>query len=657
MNILNELRNRFRVALTHLSTDEVRADEDEIVGMVRAAQETKFGDYQANCAMPLGKQLGRKPREIAEEIIQHLDIDDLCLAPEIAGPGFINLRLRDDYLEACLQEAIRDPRLGVAKTENPRTYVVDFSAPNVAKPMHVGHIRSTVIGNSLCRTLTFLGHRVISDNHIGDWGTQFGMIIYGWKHFRDEAAYAKAPVVELSRLYRLVSSLVEYYANVPRLPELQQRVAQSQDELSAVEATADLKDKKARKQVGKARGQVRSQLDHIAEIESKIRQTASEPATKAIIESGKQESIGQDVLRETAKLHAGDAENNKLWQQFIPPCLSEIEKVYQRLGVTFDNTFGESFYHKFLPGVVQDLIDRSLASESNGAICVFLPGIDAPMIIRKKDGAYLYATTDLATIKYRMESWQPDAIIYVVDHRQSLHFEQLFGVARKWGYQDVELQHVSFGTVLGQDGRPFKTRSGETVGLTGLLDEAVRRAEAVVLGTQSAQDKEIDHQEQTEIAEKVGIGSLIYADLSQNRTSDYTFSYDKMLAMNGNTAAYMQYAYARVRSIFTRGNIDLAVETAKDEPLRLAHPAERALAIELLRFSEALDTAVADYRPNHLTNYLFELSGKYSTFFEQCHVLKSDEASRHTRLMLCDLTARSIKLGLELLGIKTVERM
>ncbi len=306
------------------------------------------------------------------------------------------------------------------------------------------------------------------------------------------------------------------------------------------------------------------------------------------------------------------------------------------------------------------MLQRGIARESDGAICIFLEGQKTPMIVRKRDGAFLYGTTDLATIRYRMETWRPDAILYVVDHRQSLHFQQLFAAARLLGYHDVELQHVSFGTVLGDDGRPFKTRSGETVGLEGLLDEAVRRALEIVAANDDAKPDgpELSAQQRRQVAESVGIAALKYADLSQNRTSDYVFSYDKMLAMNGNTATYMQYAYARVRSIFAKGNVDVDALRRSGAPILLGSPAERALAVELLCFSEALDQAAADYRPNQLTAYLFELANCYSTFFEQCHVLRAEnEDIRQSRLLLCDLTARTIQKGLELLGIKVVEKM
>jgi arginyl-tRNA synthetase len=635
MSILPQLRERFRVALAGLADQP-----DECLEQIRRSQDPKFGDYQANFAMPLAKRLRRPPREVAAEVVGRLELSDLCERPEIAGPGFINLRIRNDVLARQLSAAVGDGRLGVPPAVRPRTFVVDFSAPNVAKPMHVGHIRSTVIGDALCRVLRFLGHEVISDNHIGDWGTQFGMILYGWRHFRDEEAYRRNPVEELARLYRHVRRLM--------------------DEEESSRHTA------------------------CAEAEESSRHTACADASAHGV-CGIGGGIQEAVLAETAKLHAGDEENRRLWAEFLPFCEDEIGRMYRRLDVTFDHTLGESFYEDRLAPLVDELLRRGIARESDDAVCVFLDGIETPMLVRKKDGAFLYGTTDLATIRYRMDCWRPDAVLYVVDHRQSLHFQQLFAAARLLGYKDVELQHVSFGTVLGDDGRPFKTRSGDTVGLEGLLDEAVRRAlEIVSTGDDAKPDgPELSPDERRQIAEVVGIAALKYADLSQNRTSDYVFSYDKMLAMSGNTATYMQYAYARVRSIFAKGNVDVEALRAAAEkgtgpicrngpegalhkldptpfppPILLDSPAERALGLELLHFSEALDLTLADYRPNQLTAYLFDLANRYSTFFEQCHVLRADsEELRQSRLLLCDLTARTIQKGLELLGIKVVEKM
>ncbi len=654
MSILPELKTRFRHALAELTDDA-----EELLGLIRPSTDPKFGDYQANFAMSLGKRLGRPPRDIAAEVIERLDVADFCDQPEIAGPGFINVRIKDASLVEMLSAAVDDDRLGVPAVDRPRTFVVDYSAPNVAKPMHVGHIRSTVIGDSLCRTLRFLGHRVISDNHLGDWGTQFGMIIYGYRHFRDEEAYRQTPVDELARLYRLVRQVMDCHEGKSQLPELRQKLDQQESALKANEASAGEKpDKRAAKALRRTRADLDKTREELQALEAKLAAVESDPALSKLVQEHAQ--IGTAVLEETAKLHAGDEENLRLWREFLPPCEDEIERVYGRLSVTFDHTLGESFYHDRLGPIVDELLQKGIARESDGAVCVFFDGQDVPMLIRKQDGAFLYATTDLATIRYRMEQWSPDAILYVVDHRQSLHFEHLFATAGQFGYEDLELTHVSFGTVLGGDGRPFKTRSGDTVGLEGLLDEAVRRAGKIVSDNDDAKPKgaELSPEQRDQVAETVGIAALKYADLSQNRTSDYVFSYDKMLAMNGNTATYMQYAYARVRSIFAKGGLDARSVRQSGAKLLLDTPAERALALELLRLSEALELAAADYRPNQLTSYLFELANRYSTFFEQCPVLKAQtDELRQSRLLLCDLTARTIAKGLELLGIDVVQKM
>ncbi len=631
--------------------------------MIRRAQDARFGDYQANFAMALGKQLNKKPQELAAEVVARLDVADLCQPPEVAGPGFINLRLQDQWLIKRLTAAVNDPRLGIEPVAAPRTCVIDYSAPNVAKPMHVGHIRSTVIGDALCRTLRFLGHRAISDNHVGDWGTQFGMIIYGYKHFLDPDAYRDRPVLELARLYRLVRQLVDYFAAKESLPELQRRLEEKQQALAAqrqlaTPAAGQKVDKKLREAVTKLESSVKEAVEEVADARKKIAAIDDDPALAQL--AAEHPQIGRSILAETAKLHTGDAENHRLWQEFMPYCLEDIQRLYRRLGVDFDHALGESYYHDMLPGVVEELRRRGIAQESQGAVCVFLEGQPAPMIVQKQDGAFLYATTDLAAIRYRMEQWRPDAILYVVDHRQSMHFQQLFGTARLLGYDQVELQHVSFGTVLGKDGRPFKARSGDTVGLEGLLDEAIVRAARIVADNDDAKPDgpELSPDQRASVAETVGMGALKYADLSQNRTSDYEFDYEKMLAMNGNTATYMQYAYARVRNIFAKGNIDVPQLRVSGAAITLGTPAERALALELLRFGDALSLALIDYRPNQLTAYLFDLANSFSTFYEKCSVLKAETpALRDSRLLLSDLTARTIRQGLELLGIGVEEKM
>ena len=578
MTPLELLKSRFADALTGL----IESPQDYI-DLIRPAQDAKFGDFQANMAMPLAKKLDKPPRTVASEILARLRWDDILEEPVIAGPGFINLTFKPAALASLVAQTAGDERLGVTRVAHPKTFVIDYSAPNAAKPMHVGHIRSTCIGRALYNILKFLGHQTISDNHLGDWGTQFGMIIYGYRHFLDAAAYEKEPVTELLRLYRLVRQ----------------------------KADADPEIMKA-------------------------------------------------VLAETSKLHHGDAQNRALWKAILPNCLDEIEKVYTKLGVSFDYTIGESFYNDRLGELVERFKKEGIARETDGAVGIFLDGEEVPMLIQKSDGAYLYATTDLATLEYRRDTFHPDAILYLTDFRQSHHFEQLFKAAKFLNMENVELVHVKFGTVLGDDGKPFKTRSGDTVGMESLLDEAQKRALDVV--TANERGGAFSDTERENIAQTVGLGALVYADLSQNRDSDYVFSFDKMLAMNGNTATYMQYAYARIRSIFAKGNIDIASiradAAAGKITLSLEEPAERALALELLKFPDALAFAARDYRPNQLTAYLYELAGKYSSFFENCPVLKaSNEQLKTSRLVLCDLTARTIQKGLELLGIGTVERM
>ena len=605
VNFRSALRKMFAAALHRLVADGmVTIAADELPGFVEQVRETAdvtFGDYSGTMAMALAKRAGRQPRDVAAAIIERLDVGDLFEKPtEPVGPGFINLRIRDEALARAVVVACGDPRLGVPPVDAPATIVIDFSSPNVAKPMHVGHIRSTVIGAALARILRFRGHHVITDNHLGDWGTQFGMILWGWKHLRDECAFAADPTAELGRLYRLVRKLVD----------------------------------------------------------AKPEELAADTEAAALLEQ--YPDISRKVLLETVKLHAGDPENRALWEQFMPVCRAEIDRLYARLHVTFDHWLGESFFQPQLAGVVDDLLAKGLAQESRGAIGVFLRGEDKPpFLIRKADGAFLYATTDLATIQWRVEHWQPDRILYVVDHRQGQHFEQLFETARRWGLPGldrVDFVHVAFGTVLGEDNRPFKTRAGDTVGLEALLDEGVERALSVVTAADQERGTGMPAEERQRIAEAVGIGAIKYADLSQNRTTDYVFSFDKMLELKGNTAAYMQYAVARVEGIFAKGGIDR--EAVRSEAaVTFTDPRERALALELVRFGETLEDVEADDRPNLLTNWLFDVAGAYSTFYDALPVLKAEGGERATRLALCDLTGRSLRTGLELLGIQVPERM
>ncbi len=605
MNLLSELRNLFQPILEELAPDPAKLSD--YLGMIRPAQNPEHGDYQANFAMPLAKVLKRKPPEAAAEIVAKLPKNDIIESTGIAGPGFINIRLKSAWLAAQIQAMAADERLGIPLAASRKTYVVDYSGPNVAKPLHVGHLRSTIIGEALCRLLRFLGHTVVGDNHLGDWGTQFGMLLYGYKNLRDDAAYKADPVRELARLYLDV-----------------------------------------RKQIAK------EVLDSEIAKELKLSDDSLEDAP----------SQTMDACRsETAKIHAGDPENFALWQQFMPACMEEINAIYRRLDVHFDCMHGESFYNPMLSDVVKDLLAKNLAERSKGAI-IIRDREDKISLIQKRDGAYTYTTTDLATIKFRQDTWKPDAVLYVVDFRQGDHFKNLFAGAKRWGYDAVELTHVSFGSVLGEDRRPFQTRAGTTVELNTLLDKAVE------LGLQKYDENYrervargedvpiLNDEEKRQIAEVVGIGAVKYADLSQNRTLDYLFSYEKMLATDGNTATYMQYAYVRCRGIFRKGDIDAARFRISPPPVTLDSPHERALALQLLRWSEALDAAASEFMPHYLTAYLWDLSKAYSSFFVNCQVLKAETPElRDSRLLLCDLTARVIQQTLQLLGIRTVERM
>ncbi|MHC4424018.1 MAG: arginine--tRNA ligase, partial [Planctomycetota bacterium] len=538
------------------------------------------------------------PRKLAEDVVNKLNVDDICEKPEVAGPGFINLRLKADFVADRLLEINADAqnRLGIEETTEPRTIVVDFSGPNIAKQMHVGHLRSTIIGDCVCRTLEFLGHKIIRQNHIGDWGTQFGMLC----------------------------ALLER---------------------KALEAGQ--------------RGEAHRVPRELADIEAFYKEA------KQLFDSNKDFARRAQVA--VVDLQSGDEIWTNRWRKIVTESEKHYQEIYSHLSVTLTNEHirGESFYADKLRDLVKDLEAQDLAVESGGAICVFPEGFKnkegerLPLIIQKSDGAYLYATTDLAAIRYRVGELGAEEIVYVTDARQSLHFEMVFAVARMagWAKDETELVHVTFGSVLGENGRPLKTRTGENVKLKDLLDEAVERAKAVV----EEKNPDLPKDRKAEIAEAVGIGAVKYADYSNNRTSDYIFSFDKMLAMDGNTAPYMQYAYARIKSIERKGQdrgIDVKAERSKVERSNLTEPAELDLAKNLIRYGEAIVAAAADYRPNYLTGYLYELAQKFSVFYTNCPVLDAQPDKRPTRLLLCDLTARVIKHGLsELLGIEVVEQM
>lgn len=542
---------------------------------VSAAADTRFGDYQSNAAMILAKEQRANPRQLAAGILTRIDVAGISAAPEVAGAGFLNFRLEPSFIASQIQALANDPRLGVATVSAPKKIIIDFSSPNVAKPMHVGHIRSTILGDCLARVARFLGHEVITDNHIGDWGTQFGKVIYGWKHFLNREALGQDAIAELVRLYR---------------------------EVNRIEETDDAVKKAARE--------------------------------------------------ELVKLQAGDPENLAIWRETVELSWREFEKLYALLDIHFDERLGESAYNDALAPLCADLESRGIAQVSEGALCLFFPDTPAlaekPAIIRKSDGGFLYATTDLATIEYRIKRWNPDAIWYVVGAPQALHFQQIFAGCRRMGIR-AGLEHIPFGSILGEDRKIMKTRSGENVGLADVLHEAVARARKLIEARQdgaSAGDNEA-------IAETIGIGAVKYAELSQNRHTDYVFSWDKLLAMDGNTAPYLQNAYVRIRSIFRRGDVaaDLSAEILINEP------AERTLAIKLLQYAETLPAVLDDFRPNLLANYLYELSNTFHSFYEACPVLKAEPAVRASRLLLSDLTARTLSHGLALLGIRCPEKM
>ena len=566
--------------------------------IVRPAADPRFGDYQANGVMALAKKAKTNPRKLAEEVVEKLDLGDICEPPEVAGPGFINLRLKTGFLADRLLEINEDAAgLAVEKAEKPKTIVVDFSSPNIAKQMHVGHLRSTILGDSICRTLEFLGHKVIRQNHIGDWGTQFGMLI---AHF-DEL----------------------YKKGTPRLGrDTRQDIMMGIIEQAYQSARYDYDN------------------DH---------------------------TFAQKSREWVVRLQKGDPDAISLWKDVVVASLAECQGIYNKLGIslTREHVRGESAYNEDLSKVVEDLKKVGFAEESDGAVCVFPEGFKnkegqpLPFIIQKSDGAYLYATTDLAALRYRVQSLGADAIVYVTDARQKLHFEMLFAVARMAGLasEGIELSHVMFGSVLDEDGTPFKTRYGVNVKLKDLLDESVERARAVV----REKNPDLSDEEKAEIAAAVGIGAVKYADYSNNRTSDYVFSFNKMLAMEGNTAPYMQYAYARIKSIERKAeskDVDIETELAGLKELSLTEPAELDLAKHIIRYGEAIASAAGDYRPNYLTSYLYELAQKFSTFYSSCPVLIAEPEKRPSRLLLCDLTARTIRHGLsELLGIAVVEQM
>ena len=542
---------------------------------VESAADLRFGDYQSNAAMILAKRLRTNPREFAAKLIDVMELGDLAVA-DIAGPGFINFRVTHSAWSKRMSSLLGDDRLGVALASPAQTIVVDFSAPNVAKPMHVGHIRSTIIGDSLSRIARFLGHEVITDNHIGDWGTQFGMIIHGWKTVLNESDLEADPVAELLRVYRTVNALC-----------------------------------------------------------------------------GEDDAVRETCKQELVKLQGGDAENLKIWEKCVDLSKQGLQGIYDRLDVGFDHWYGESFYNDRLAPLVDEMLESGVARESEGAVCVFFDGDakldDKPAIVRKADGGFLYATTDLATIDFRVQQWHADQIWYVVGAPQQLHFQQIFEATRKRG-QNPSMHHIAFGSILGEDRKLMKTRSGDNVQLVDVLDEAVERADRVI----GEKNPDMNPTERAEVASIVGIGSVKFAELSQHRMTDYVFSWDRMLALQGDTAPYLQYSYVRVRSIFRKLDGQMNIDPSA---LAIEADAEVHLARMLVRFGETVPILLDDFRPNLLANYLLELAKAFHSFFEACPVLKSEGETQNTRLALCELTSQVLEKGLGLLGIEVPERM
>ena len=565
----------FQSVLAKKLSDALAAAGLPAAGELTLASDPRFGDYQTNAALILGKQRNENPRVLAEKIVAHFVTDDLCEPPAVAGAGFINFTLRTAAVAEKTMEVLRDNRLGVAEAKSTQRIVIDFGSPNVAKPMHVGHIRSTVLGDALARIAQFLGHEVIRDNHIGDWGTQFGMVIYGWKNLLDRQALQRNPLTEIVRIYKQTNE------RAARDPEVR-------------------------------------------------------------------EACRQELI----KLQASDKENLDIWNECVAFSMQDFERVYKLLDSHYDIQCGESFYHDRLSGVVERLLESGIAEISEGAVVVFFREnselADKPLIIRKRDGGFNYATTDLATIDYRMNDLKADAVWYVVGAPQILHFKQIFEIARCEGYT-ADLRHITFGSILGEDRKLMKTRSGENVPLRELLEEACKRARKII----EEKNPQLSDDEKSDIAQKIGIGAVKYADLSQYRMTDYVFSWDKMLSLQGNTAPYLQNAYVRIRSIFRK-----AGESApRIDELVLADSAEINLAKRLCQFAETVPQVLNDFRPNILANYLFEAANSFHTFYEACPVLKSEEPTRGSRLVLCDLTARVLKHGLGLLGIQVPEKM
>ena len=577
MNIQSILSEKIKQAMIAAGADA------QCEALVRQSGKVQFGDYQANGIMPAAKKLGLNPREFAQSVLDKAELQDIAEKTEIAGPGFINIFLKDTWLADNISRAVQDPKLGVHNPEK-QTVVVDYSSPNVAKEMHVGHLRSTIIGDAVVRTLEFLGNNVIRANHVGDWGTQFGMLIAYLEKMENE----HASEMELSDLEAFYRAAKKHYDEDPVFAE-------------------------------KARNYV-------------------------------------------VKLQSGDEYCRTMWQKLVKITMQQNQHNYDRLNVTLTDkdVMGESLYNPMLPGIVEDLKKQGLAVEDDGALVVYLDefknkdGDPMGVIVQKKDGGFLYTTTDIAAAKYRYETLKANRALVFSDTRQSQHMQQAWLITRKAGYvpDSFQLEHKNFGMMLGKDGKPFKTRSGDTVKLADLLDEAIERAGVLI----SQKSTALSEQEKADVIEAVGIGSVKYADLSKNRTTDYVFDWDNMLSFEGNTAPYMQYAYTRIRSIFNRSQI--ALSEVEQATLSITDEKERALAIKLLQFEEAVQVVGKEGTLHVLCAYLYELAGVFSSFYEHCPILNNDDHQvKLSRLKLALLTERTLKQGLDLLGIKTVEKM
>ncbi|KZN13000.1 arginine--tRNA ligase [Marinomonas sp. TW1] len=577
MNIQTLLNQRIQAAMVAAGAPETAP------ALTRQSAKVQFGDYQANGIMGVAKSLKMNPRELAQKVVDGLDLSDIAEKVEIAGPGFINIFLKNAWLGKELMALRQSERLDVPSVAEPETVVVDYSSPNLAKEMHVGHLRSTVIGDAVVRTLEFLGHRVVRQNHVGDWGTQFGMLLAYMERLRSESAEISMALSDLETFYR---------------------------------------------------------------------------AAKGCFDDD--DAFANRARELVVALQSGDKDCLALWDEFIDISLTHCEETYQMLGVSLErqHVMPESAYNDDLQNVVNELQEQGLLKEDQGAQCVFLEefankeGEITPIIVQKTGGGFLYSTTDLAAVRFRQHTLEADRVLYFVDARQSLHFQQIFTLSRKAGFvkPETQLEHMPFGTVMGSDGKPFKTRSGGVAKLSSLLEEAQERAYQLV----SSKNPDMSEDELRNISRVVGIASVKYADLSKNRTSDYVFNWDTMLSFEGNTAPYLLYAYSRVASIVKRSEIDIASLTGE---IQVEASQERALAMKLCQFEEAIQQVANDGMPHFLCAYLYELAGTFMTFYEACPILNAEEDVKNSRLQLALNTASTLQLGLSLLGIETLERM